>query len=166
MIMHTAVAPKGTLLDPATYDDVVAEVVAFLRERIDVALAAGVRSEQLILDPGPDFAKTPGADGRGAAAAGRCCARSGGRSCSAVSRKDFVGAITGPRARGARCRGRWRRSAEGVDAGASILRVHDVAAARDYLAVRAVLRGRAGARRARGAVARSATRTGSRRISR
>ena len=36
-----------------------------------VALAAGVAEEQLILDPGPDFAKTPGADRRGAAPAGR-----------------------------------------------------------------------------------------------
>ena len=59
VIMHTAVEPKGTLLDPATYSDVAAEVAEFLRARIDVALAAGVSEEQLILDPGPDFAKTP-----------------------------------------------------------------------------------------------------------
>ena len=35
VLMHTRVEPKGTLLDPATYDDVVADVVAFLRERMD-----------------------------------------------------------------------------------------------------------------------------------
>jgi dihydropteroate synthase len=58
----------------------------------------------------------------------------------AVSRKDFVGAITGrpPRERGA---GTLAALAHGVDAGAHVLRVHDVAAAADFLAVRAVLRG-------------------------
>ena len=59
VLMHTAVAPKGTLLDPATYEDVVDEVVAFLRERMEFACAAGVDAEQIVLDPGPDFAKTP-----------------------------------------------------------------------------------------------------------
>src|SRR5215208_3367251 len=59
VLMHTRVVPKGTLLDPARYDDVVADVVGFLRERIEVALARGVAAEQLLLDPGPDFAKTP-----------------------------------------------------------------------------------------------------------
>src|SRR5215208_2479111 len=59
VLMHTRVDPKGTLLDPARYDDVVADVVGFLRERIEVALARGVAAEQLLLDPGPDFAKTP-----------------------------------------------------------------------------------------------------------
>jgi len=34
-------------------------VLEFLRERISVALAAGMVAEQLIVDPGPDFAKTP-----------------------------------------------------------------------------------------------------------
>jgi dihydropteroate synthase len=58
----------------------------------------------------------------------------------AVSRKDFVGALTGraPRDRGA---GTLAALAHGVDAGAHILRVHDVAAAVDFLAVRAALRG-------------------------
>ena len=59
VVMHTRAAPKGTLLDPARYDDVMADVVAFLRERIAIALAHGVDPEQLLLDPGPDFAKTP-----------------------------------------------------------------------------------------------------------
>ena len=57
--MHTRVAPKGTLLDPDRYDDVVADVTGFLRERMEAALAAGVGEEQILLDPGPDFAKTP-----------------------------------------------------------------------------------------------------------
>ena len=59
-LMHTARrAPSERLQDPDLYDDVTAEVLAFLRERIELALGAGVRVEQLIVDPGPDFAKTP-----------------------------------------------------------------------------------------------------------
>jgi dihydropteroate synthase len=58
----------------------------------------------------------------------------------AASRKDFIGAITGrgPRERLA---GTLAAVGEGVDRGASILRVHDVQETRDYLAVRDALRG-------------------------
>jgi dihydropteroate synthase len=139
VLMHTAVAPKGTLLDPATYEDVVAEVVAFLRERIAMAVEAGVAQEQLILDPGPDFAKTPA---QTVAILRRLDAlRAFGRPIMlAASRKDFVGAITG-RAPSERDPGTLAALGFGVDAGASILRIHDVAGAADFLAVRAVLRG-------------------------
>ena len=74
VLMHTRVAPKGTLLDPGRYDDVVADVAGFLRERIATAVAHGVAPEQLLLDPGPDFAKTP-AQTRGGAARARRAAR-------------------------------------------------------------------------------------------
>ena len=58
----------------------------------------------------------------------------------AVSRKDFVGALTGrgPRARLA---GTLAAVGHGVDAGAHVLRVHDVAEVADFLAVRATLAG-------------------------
>ena len=139
VIMHTRVAPKGTLLDPSAYDDVVADVVGFLGERIEVALDAGVTREQLILDPGPDFAKTPA---QTVAVLRRLDAlRAFGRPILlAASRKDFVGAVTG-RAAPDRDAGTLAAIGYGVDAGASIVRVHDVAGAHDYLAVRAVLRG-------------------------
>jgi dihydropteroate synthase len=58
-LTHTRVEPKGTLLDPGAYADVVADVAAFLRERMAAAVARGVDPEQIVLDPGPDFAKTP-----------------------------------------------------------------------------------------------------------
>jgi dihydropteroate synthase len=137
--MHTAVEPKGTRLDPGTYEDVVASVVAFLRARVGVARAAGMSEEQLILDPGPDFAKTPA---QTVAVLRRLDAlRAFGRPILlAASRKDFVGAITG-RAPAERDPGTLAALGEGVDAGASILRVHDVAGALDYFAVRSVLRG-------------------------
>jgi dihydropteroate synthase len=139
VIVHTRVAPKGTLLDPGRYDDVVGDVVAFLEQRMAVAVALGVAEEQIVLDPGPDFAKTPA---QTVAVLRRLDAvlALGRPVLLAVSRKDFVGALTGrgPRERGA---GTLAALAYGVDAGAHILRVHDVAAAADYLAVRAALRG-------------------------
>ena len=63
----------------------------------------------------------------------------------AVSRKDFVGALTG-RAPAARDAGTLAALGVAADGGAAILRVHDVAGARDYLAVRAALRERGRAR--------------------
>ena len=59
----------------------------------------------------------------------------------AISRKDFIGALTGPPAARAAAPGRSRRSPTGSTQGAHIFRVHDVAAAADFLAVRAALRG-------------------------
>jgi dihydropteroate synthase len=139
VLMHTRVAPKGTLLDPARYDDVVADVEEFLSERIAVAEAAGLHPEQLLLDPGPDFAKTPAQTV--AVLRGLDALHALGRPLLLpVSRKDFLGAITGrpPRERGAAT---LAAVAWAADAGAHVLRVHDVRAAADFLAVRAVLRG-------------------------
>ncbi len=140
VLMHTRAAPKQRLQDPGLYgDDVTADVLAFLRERISLARARGVREEQLILDPGPDFAKTPA---QTIEVLGRLeeLHALGRPLLLAVSRKDFVGALTGraPRERGA---GTLAAIACGVEAGAQILRVHDVAAAADFLAVRGALRG-------------------------
>jgi len=139
VLMHTRAAPKQRLQDPALYDDVVADVVEFLGERMALARSRGVRHEQLIVDPGPDFAKTPA---QTIEVLGRLeeLHALGRPLLLAVSRKDFVGALTGrvPRDRGA---GTLAAIGWGVDAGAQILRVHDVTAAADFLAVRAALRG-------------------------
>jgi dihydropteroate synthase len=139
VLMHTRAAPKQRLQDPDLYDDVVADVVAFLGERMDVARAHGVHDEQLILDPGPDFSKTPA---QTIALLRRLeeLHALGRPLLLAVSRKDFVGALTG---RGPRDRlaGTLAALGRGVDAGAHVLRVHDVAEAADFLAVRAALRG-------------------------
>jgi dihydropteroate synthase len=139
VLMHTRVPPKGTLLDPGAYDDVVLDVRDFLAARIDAAVAAGVGEEQLLLDPGPDFAKTPAQTVAVLRRLGDLHAL-GRPLLLAVSRKDFLGAITG---RGPRERGAATLAAVGwaADTGAHLVRVHDVAAAADYLAVRAVLRG-------------------------
>jgi dihydropteroate synthase len=139
VLMHTRAAPKQRLQDPGLYDDIVADVLEFLAERMAVALGQGMREEQLILDPGPDFAKTPA---QTIALLRRLeeLHALGRPLLLAVSRKDFVGALTGrgPRERLA---GTLAALGHGVDAGAHVLRVHDVAQAADFLAVRAALRG-------------------------
>jgi dihydropteroate synthase len=139
VVMHTGAAPKQRLQDPDLYGDIVEEVRCFLSERIALARSAGVPQEQLIVDPGPDFAKTPAqtiellAD----------CARLHELGCPllmAISRKDFIGALTGRPPR-ERLPGTLAALAHGVDQGAHIFRVHDVVAASDYLKVRAALAG-------------------------
>lgn len=139
VLMHTRAAPKQRLQDPELYADVTEDVLRFLAERMDAAREAGVAEQQLILDPGPDFAKTPAQTIELLAQVERL--HDLGRPLlMAISRKDFIGAITNrpPRERLA---GTLAALAHGIDAGAHVFRVHDVAAASDFLAVRAALRG-------------------------
>jgi len=139
VLMHTRAAPKVKRLDPELDGRVVEDVIEFLRSRIAIAVDHGVAFEQLLLDPGPDFAKTPAQTVE--ALRGLDLIHELGRPLMlAVSRKDFVGAITGrgPRERLA---GTLAAIGYGVDAGAHVLRVHDVADVADFLAVRAVLQG-------------------------
>jgi dihydropteroate synthase len=139
VVMHTRAAPRERVQDPDLYDDITAEVLAFLRERSEQAIARGVSPEQLLLDPGPDFAKTPAQTIRLLRDTGRLH-ELGRPLLMAISRKDFIGALTGrsPRARTA---GTLAALAHGVEHGAHVFRVHDVAAAADFLAVRAALSG-------------------------
>lgn len=139
VLMHTRAAPKQKLLDPAYDGRIVADVRTFLEQRIELAVGRGVAFEQLMLDPGPDFAKTP-AQTIEVLHALDALGDFGRPVLLAVSRKDFVGALTrrGPRDRLA---GTLAALGHGVDAGAHVLRVHDVAAAADFLAVRGTLNG-------------------------
>ena len=137
VLMHTRAAPKQKLF-PA-YDDVRADVIAFLRERIEVARGRGVGEEQIVLDPGPDFAKTPAQTVSVLGDIGALGAELRRPVMLAVSRKDFVGALTG-RAPAERLAGTLAAIGAGLDHGASIVRVHDVAATVDYMRVRAALR--------------------------
>jgi dihydropteroate synthase len=138
VLMHTRAEPKREAFPD--YDDVAADVEAFLRERIELALDHGVAREQLVLDPGPDFAKTPAQTVAVLRELGRLHAL-GRPLLLAISRKYFLGAITG-RPPAERLAGTLAAATWAADAGAAILRVHDVAAVRDALAVKAVLDGR------------------------
>jgi dihydropteroate synthase len=139
IVMHTRAAPKQRMQDPDLYEDITQEVLGMLGERIALALDAGVAREQLIVDPGPDFAKTP-AQTVELLANVSSLHLLGYPLLMAISRKDFIGALTG-RAPRERLPGTLAALAHGVDAGAHIFRVHDVAAASDYLKVRSALAG-------------------------
>jgi dihydropteroate synthase len=137
VIMHTRSEPKKK--EFPEYDDVVQDVLAFLRERIALAAEHGLAEDHIVLDPGPDFAKTPAETIAVLQKLGSL--REFGRPVLlAASRKDFIGAVTGRKPR-ERLAGTLAAVGEGVDHGATILRVHDVAEVRDYLDVRNALRG-------------------------
>jgi dihydropteroate synthase len=137
VVMHTRAAPKQVRF-PA-YEDVVTDVVGFLREKIARARALGV--ERVIVDPGPDFAKTP-ADTVEVLRAFERLVALGEPVLAAVSRKYFLGAITG-RPPDQRLGATVAAALWAADAGAAMLRVHDVAEVADALAVREVLAGSA-----------------------
>ena len=110
------------------YGDVVADVIELLSERAALAVEHGVGGGHLIFDPGIDLAKTPAESIEVLRRLPR--SRSWSSACVvAVSRKDFVGALTG---RGPASRDAGTLAALGIaaDAGARILRVHDVAGPR------------------------------------
>jgi dihydropteroate synthase len=137
VLMHTRAEPKHK--DFPGYDDVVEDVLAFLRERMALAIERGLDEEHIVLDPGPDFAKTP-AETVEVLSRLRQLRDLGRPVLLAASRKDFIGAITGRSPR-QRLAGSLAAVGEGVDQGATILRVHDVAETRDFLDVRDTLRG-------------------------
>jgi dihydropteroate synthase len=141
VLMHTRAAPKEKLLDPTLDGLVGADVKRFLRELISVAMAHGVSFEQLMVDPGPDFGKTPAQTVEVLRELSDLHALER-PILLAVSRKDFVGAIT-QRPPRARLAGTLAAIEHGVDLGVHVLRVHDVANVADYLAVRAALAGEA-----------------------
>jgi len=139
VIMHTAAKPKVRRQDPDLYADVVDEVRGFLAERLEQVIGLGLPSESVVLDPGPDFTKTPHQTVELLRAID--AVRDLGRPVLlALSRKDFLGAITGRSPRG---RDAATAAAIAFFAGSpgNIVRVHDVAAASDAIATAEVLAG-------------------------
>jgi dihydropteroate synthase len=138
VVTHTRARPKEKLHRPR-YDDVVDDVKRFLEARLELARAAGVPDDRLLVCPGPDLGKDPAQTIELLQRLDEIVAL-GLPVLLAVSRKDFVGALTG---RGPRERlgGSLAAVAHGIDRGAHFLRVHDVAATRDFLTVRGALRG-------------------------
>jgi dihydropteroate synthase len=139
ILMHTRAAPKQKLLDPSLDGRVAEDVEEFLRQRIALAVERGVEMDQLMLDPGPDFGKTPAQTVEVLRALPRLH-ELGRPLLLAVSRKDFIGAITDRPPR-ARLGGTLAAVAHGTAAGVHVLRVHDVREVADFLAVDAALSG-------------------------
>jgi len=131
-LMHMRGEP-GVMQAAPEYDDVLADVIGFLARRLAEGVAAGIAAERIVLDPGIGFGKTAAhnlellARQRELLAAGRPL-------LVGWSRKSTLGTITG-RAVGDRLAASLAAALAAVARGASILRVHDVAATVDALKV-------------------------------
>jgi dihydropteroate synthase len=131
-LMHMQGEPRTMQKDPR-YGDVVAEVAAFLEQRVAAALSAGIARERIAIDPGFGFGKTIEHNFELLRRLDRIAAI-GPPVVAGWSRKSTLGAITG-RAADDRLAASLAAALLAVQRGARILRVHDVAATRDALAV-------------------------------
>ncbi|HET9196952.1 MAG TPA: dihydropteroate synthase [Solirubrobacterales bacterium] len=138
VLMHMLGEPR-TMQDDPRYDDVVAEVEAFLAERLAVAVAAGIAAEDVWLDPGIGFGKTAAHNMELLRRLGEL--RELGRPLViGTSRKSFIGRVDGS-GPGERLGGTIASSVLAAAEGADVLRVHDVAEVGQALAVTAALLG-------------------------
>jgi dihydropteroate synthase len=133
-LMHMLGEPRTMQADPR-YDDVVADVKAFLEERLAFAVAAGVPEERIQLDPGIGFGKTLEHNLELLSRLEELAAL-GRPLVIGVSRKSFLGRITG-REVGDRLAATIAANVLAFVHGASVFRVHDVGPVRDALEVAA-----------------------------
>jgi len=135
-LMHMQGTP-GTMQMHPSYHDVVAEVKAFLLERVGAARAAGIALERIVIDPGFGFGKTL-EHNLELLRQLREFAVLGVPLLAGWSRKSSLGKITG-KPTGERLAASVAAALIAAQKGARILRVHDVAATRDALAVLAAV---------------------------
>ncbi len=126
VLMHMQGTPRTMQSDPA-YGDVVADVTAFLVDRVEAAVAAGVSRERLVVDPGIGFGKTV-AHNLEILRRLRELVRIGLPVLIGVSRKSFIGTTLGIDRPDDRLHGSLACAAAAVLAGARIIRAHDVRA--------------------------------------
>jgi dihydropteroate synthase len=131
-LMHMLGEPRTMQQDPH-YDDVVSDVRRFLVERIFACEMSGIDKKRLIVDPGFGFGKTLEHNLALLRALDQFAAL-GVPLMVGLSRKAMIGALTGAAA-GERVAGSVAAALIAVQKGAAIVRVHDVAATRDALAV-------------------------------
>ena len=132
-IMHMQSAPQTMQLQPA-YDDVVAEVLAFLRQRVEALTAAGIERRRLCIDPGFGFGKTVEHNYALLKAGRQLVDELGLPLLAGLSRKSMIGAVTGKPVE-QRLAGSLAGALAAVAHGASIVRVHDVVETVDALKV-------------------------------
>jgi dihydropteroate synthase len=135
-LMHMRGRPK-TMQDDPRYDDVVAEVAAFLAERVRAAQAAGIADDAICIDPGIGFGKT-GEHNLSLLHHLDAIVAVGPPVVVGVSRKRFLGAIIGDQDR-PRAVATAAANVEAVRRGAWMVRVHDVRETREALAVAAAV---------------------------
>jgi dihydropteroate synthase len=140
VLMHMQGTPR-TMQEAPSYRDVVGEVTAYLRDRAEALLAAGISRDAIAVDPGIGFGKT--VDHNVALLRGLPALRAVGFPVAVgVSRKSFLGKLTG-RDVGQRLAASLAAMAYAVLNGADIVRVHDVVESCDAVRVLAMLRQKA-----------------------
>lgn len=132
-IMHMQSVPQ-TMQDQPQYEDVVREVIDFLRERIATMTAAGIARERLCVDPGFGFGKTVEQNYALLRATRQLRSELDLPVLAGLSRKSMIGAVTG-RPVEQRLAGSVAGALAAVAQGAEIIRVHDVAETVDALKV-------------------------------
>jgi dihydropteroate synthase len=134
-LMHMLGEPRTMQEDPR-YDDVVSEVRAFLEQRMEVAVRAGVPEERVWLDPGIGFGKTVDHNLELLRRLEEIVAI-GRPVVIGTSRKSFLGKLTGGRREDERLPGTIATNVLALERGAAVFRVHDVAPVVDALRVAA-----------------------------
>jgi len=137
-LMHMQGTPATMQLEPS-YENVVDEVMEFLQERIDAALAAGIGKHNLIVDPGFGFGKTLEHNLQLLKSLGEF-RKLGVRVLAGMSRKGMIGAVLGKPA-DQRLYGSLSVAVIAAMLGADIIRVHDVGPTADALAMVKAVRG-------------------------
>lgn len=138
ILMHMLGEPR-TMQDDPRYEDVAADVQAFLAERLEAAVAAGIAEERIWLDPGIGFGKTAAHNLELLRRLGEL--RELGRPLViGTSRKSFIGKLDGSAA-GERLGGTIASSVLAAVEGAAVLRVHDAAEVRQALTVATAILG-------------------------
>ncbi len=135
-LMHMLGEPK-TMQDDPRYDDVVAEVAAFLAERVEAACASGISPDLICVDPGIGFGKTV-AHNLALLRHLDAIAAVGPPVLLGASRKSFLGRITGAPEEGREV-ATVAVNLDAVRRGAWMLRVHAVRPTRDALAIAAAI---------------------------
>jgi dihydropteroate synthase len=135
VLMHMLGEPRTMQLDPR-YDDVVSDVRAFLEERLAFAVAEGVPEERIWLDPGIGFGKSLEHNLELLRRLDEIVAI-GRPVVIGTSRKSFLGKLAGGRSETERLPGTIATNVLALERGATVFRVHDVAAVLDALTVAA-----------------------------
>ena len=127
VVMHMRGTPR-TMTSEARYDDVVREVGDELRARVDAAVAAGVRPDAILADPGIGFAKDAGHNLALLAALPELSERVEVPLLVGASRKSFLGRVLGGAPVDEREEATLAATVWSFVRGAAVVRVHDVAA--------------------------------------
>ena len=136
IVMHS----RGDVSDMATFvraqygDDIVGEVTAELLERVDAGMKAGIGRERIVVDPGIGFSKRAEHSLAVLQGLGRLAA-TGFPVLVGVSRKRFIGDLTGVSTPSERVSGTVGANVAALERGARLFRVHDVRPNREALDV-------------------------------